>query len=386
MVKVLIIVFLNILFLTNNFAQDRKELENKRKRIIEQIEKTNAHLKTTKNKKSSTLADLRAIENQLKNRKNLISTLQDEIKTTEVELDQLLKRQDSLKNVSQEIKTNYKHLLRKSYLTKLSNSKWSYLLSSRNINDMFLRWRYLQQFEKYSDSKLSELSYISEQISLDSDELNLEKEARLKLLDETESQKKKLANEQKTKDRIVKNLSKKEKELLAQLNKKKKEREKLNQEIEAIILAELSKHKHEEDAFNTSVSGASKGKIPWPVKQGKVVEKFGEQPHPTIKNIKITNNGIDIVSSNSQKVYAVMDGEVVGVTKIPGYDLMCIIKHGDLYSVYSKMTSAKIKKADKVTQGQEIGITRMNTNKSELHFELWKGKTKVDPEKWLVRK
>ncbi|MEZ4906564.1 MAG: M23 family metallopeptidase [Saprospiraceae bacterium] len=59
---------------------------------------------------------------------------------------------------------------------------------------------------------------------------------------------------------------------------------------------------------------------------------------------------------------------------------MAIIKHGDYYTVYSKMENVTISKGDKVKNGQEIGILGGN---GEFHFEVWKNKTVLDPENWL---
>jgi murein DD-endopeptidase MepM/ murein hydrolase activator NlpD len=66
---------------------------------------------------------------------------------------------------------------------------------------------------------------------------------------------------------------------------------------------------------------------------------------------------------------------------------MLIIQHGSYFTVYSKLDEVTVDKGDKVKKGSTIGYTLAEDNgKSQLHFELWKDKTKQDPEKWLVRK
>ena len=384
--KKIFLIFLILLQCSLIAAQSRSSLEKQRNDIIKKIEETNQILKKTKDKKKSNTIELKAIEKQIENRKELIKNINSQKSVAEKNLAQLSSKNDSLLLLSENITKQYQKLLHTNYLTKLSNSKISYLLSSESINDLFLRWRYLAQFEDFTNNKLLELEQLSIEIDSSKIKINQEKEGYELLISDAMSQSGKLGEELKTKDKIVKNLQKEESRLTQVLAKNKKERERLNNEIEAIIIAELSKPKDTESSFNTNVSGTAKGKIPWPVEKGFISSKFGEQPHPTIKNIKITNNGIDISSANEQKVMAVMDGEVIGVTQLPGYNTMCIIKHGDLYSVYSKMKSANVQKKQNVKKGDFIGLTDTEDGHAILHFELWRDKTKVDPEIWLVKK
>ena len=63
---------------------------------------------------------------------------------------------------------------------------------------------------------------------------------------------------------------------------------------------------------------------------------------------------------------------------------MVIIRHGSYYSVYSKLDQVNISKGQKIKRGQKIGnIVAGDDGNAELHFELWKDKTKLDPQKWF---
>ena len=46
----------------------------------------------------------------------------------------------------------------------------------------------------------------------------------------------------------------------------------------------------------------NKGKLPWPVLRGVVIQKFGTQPHPVVKTAKIKSNGIVIATPKFEKV------------------------------------------------------------------------------------
>ncbi|MBK8625663.1 MAG: hypothetical protein IPN86_08950 [Saprospiraceae bacterium] len=52
--------------------------------------------------------------------------------------------------------------------------------------------------------------------------------------------------------------------------------------------------------------------LSYPVSKGKITARFGTHPHPTIKNVEISNNGVDFTLPSGDNVTCVYDGEVVG--------------------------------------------------------------------------
>jgi len=384
-----------LIILVNNLisGQSRKELEKQRMDIIREIEKTSKALENKKKDKEKNITKLKALEQQVVSRKKLINNLQSEVKLNENLITQNANKIEALREKHKELKTQYSSILRRSYLSKLSNSKWSYLLSSENLNNLVIRWRYIHQFDNYTKQKLEEINTITGEISQKNEEIEKTKKQNLNTLQETSKNIVVLEKEQKEKDALVKKLSKEEKNLSVSLKKREKERENLNASIEKIIIAELAKSKVKEKGDVAVVkkkeidnSGFSKnqGALNWPVSKGKITGKFGTHAHPTIKNIQISNNGVDFTLPAADVVECVYDGEVVGVTSIPGFKNMVIIRHGSYYSVYSKLDQVNISKGQKIKRGQKIGEVQVGEEGiAELHFELWKDKVKLDPQKWF---
>lgn len=373
--------FLILLSCNSLMAQSRTQLEEERSRIIKQIEQTSKNLEKTESNKKATLDDLKVIENQIKNRKQLIKNIQDQLKSADqaiasnsgkiVALDQDMDRLDE----------QYNQLARNMYLRELAGNKWAYVFSASSVNDAFLRWRYSKQFEAFAKQKTEQVSTLKVDINDKTNTILEEKEYVKKLLVDEKKNYSKLEQDQKKKDKILSKLKKEESSLKKDLNKKKKEREKLNNEIEKIILAELSKNKSK--ATEKVTADIKNKKLAWPAK-GYITGKFGNQAHPTIKNVRINNNGIDIKCAKSAPVSAVAEGKVISITSIPGYDNMIILQHGSYYSVYSKLSHIIVKKDEILQPGQTIGRLK-NIDAPELHFEFWKGKTKLDPAKWLKK-
>lgn len=376
-------------------SQSRKDLEKQRLKIIKDIEKTSKELERTKQTKEKNLTQLKALEQQMDSRKKLISNLEAEVKLNEKTIASNTETIEVLKKRHNTLKDQYSTLLRSSYLKKMTNSKWSYLLSSENLNNLMLRWRYMHQFDHFTKQKVEEIKTITGEIQSKNEEIEKTKVQNLTNLDATSKNIVILEKEQKEKDQIVQKLSKEEEKLKVSLKKREKERENLNASIERVILAELSKAKEKEkgDAavvkkkeIDNSGFSKNKGALSWPVSKGKITGKFGTHPHPTIKGIDVSNNGVDFTLPSGDKVECVYDGEVVGVTTIPGFKNMVIIKHGSYYSVYSKLDNVNVSKGQKIKRGQSIGqVTTDEDGKAELHFELWKDKAKLDPQKWFNR-
>ena len=129
----------------------------------------------------------------------------------------------------------------------------------------------------------------------------------------------------------------------------------------------------------------AKGRLPYPAK-GKIVKKFGRQQHPDLKHVVTDNPGIDIETSPGAKVKSVFGGYVSDIFRLPGYNTIIMIRHGNYLTIYANLGSIAVKKGDQVIQGQEIGTVFVDpddSSRSVLHFEVRNERSKEDPEQWI---
>jgi septal ring factor EnvC (AmiA/AmiB activator) len=210
-------------------------------------------------------------------------------------------------------------------------------------------------------------------------------------IDQLEVEKK----DKKTTIRILKNSEKKfKKELQEQQNAAKE----LDVKIRKIIEEEIRKAREN----NNKKSGVSltpetkklsdnflenKGILPWPLDKGIIVQKFGKQKHAIFNNIETYNNGIDIATEINETVRAVFDGKVSRIFLIKGEGKVILINHGEYFSVYSGLKEVIVQTEEKVYAKQKIGtvISDEDKQKTELHFEIWKGYDKQNPSDWLFK-
>jgi len=140
-----------------------------------------------------------------------------------------------------------------------------------------------------------------------------------------------------------------------------------------------------EDFALSGSFASNKGRLPSPVDKGSIISSFGEHPHPEFQNIKVKNNGIDILSSPGAPVKSVFEGEVSSTMFIANLNYVVIVRHGDYLTVYSNLNNITVKKGDKIKTRQVLGTaaTEENGTKSRLHYEMWMGTILLNPSVWL---
>ena len=133
--------------------------------------------------------------------------------------------------------------------------------------------------------------------------------------------------------------------------------------------------------FDTAI-----GSLPWPVRNGVVAQKFGSIQDKDLK-IVTTNNGIDITVPANTQVRAVSGGKVVQIAFLPTFGNIVIIRHPKSYlTVYANLGQLHVVKDDLIKSQQLVGLSgKMTEGGSVVHFEIWKGRVKHNPEKWLRR-
>ncbi len=397
------------------FAQSKKELEDKRKKLIRDIEMTGKMLKKTTQTKESTYDRYIALQNQIERRENLIETLGNEIAAAERNIEKNDGVIASLNRDIEKMQTEYGRTIRSAYRRKTLSNPLLYILSAESLNQAFRRWLFLRKYDEFRRKQADAIAFTKEMLAKKVASLEDTRREKENLLISMRSQKTMLTVEMVNKNDLLKTLAQDETRLKSDLQKKQAAHEALNQAIERIIQEEVRKRVEESrrtkpattvrpstptastgnsaaesaavmEEDNTSRSFSSRrGQLPWPVEDGFISRSFGRQKHPTLKNIEITNNGIDIRTDESAAVRAVFEGRVAGVQFIPGHDYTVIIQHGNYYTVYSNLGETSVAKGDMVKSRQQIGRVSNNTitGTSELHFELWNQKERVNPAGWI---
>jgi murein DD-endopeptidase MepM/ murein hydrolase activator NlpD len=194
----------------------------------------------------------------------------------------------------------------------------------------------------------------------------------------------------KGKTKLIAQLTKNEASLRKEMTARKQSIKKLDGLIANLIKIELETEKKiasgQKERANelTGKFENQMRKLSWPVKTGFISLRFGLQRDPILKNVSINNTGIDIQTQRDENVAVVFEGEVRVKAFVPGQNNVVIIKHGNYYTVYSKLKSVEVKQGQVLRTGDLIGkVQTNNAGITQLHFEVWRDKKKLDPERWL---
>ncbi len=380
------------------FSQERQLLEERRKKLILDIQKAEELLTDTKKNKETTLLRYNTLQGQIKKRKELIRTLQEEVNLADGSLTQLHSVIQSLQSDIDKLYREYGQMARVAYRQKLTLGRILFLFSAHSLNDAFRRWQYLKQYDHYREKQAHLISETQSTLISQLHELETRKKEKQSLLENANWQTGRLATELDEKDKLLKSLKTYEDSLMAELKKKRQAHEQLNSAIEKVIRDEMAKARKAErkDETNTVSNAAAeassgfegvKGRLGWPVQNGTITGYFGRQEHPSLSGVYLTNNGIDIRTELDASVLCIFQGEVVGVQFIPGYSsYMAIIRHGSYYTVYSNLEEVSVKRGQTVKAKEVIGKVRTDpkTSAAEVHFEVWQEKNRMNPLDWLA--
>jgi septal ring factor EnvC (AmiA/AmiB activator) len=131
---------------------------------------------------------------------------------------------------------------------------------------------------------------------------------------------------------------------------------------------------------------SNRGRLPWPVEKGFIAGRFGVHPHPVETRVMVENNGVSIRTGDGAVARAVFEGTVTNVFQIPGAGWNILIAHGNYFTVYSGLSSTRVRKGDQVHTKQAIGTVGLNDEGDNvINFQIWKGASKMDPEGWIAR-
>jgi murein DD-endopeptidase MepM/ murein hydrolase activator NlpD len=134
------------------------------------------------------------------------------------------------------------------------------------------------------------------------------------------------------------------------------------------------------DSTKSAEATGSLPKFRWPA-NGRIISAYG----PTTNGQQ--NDGINIAVPENTPVKAAEDGVVAYAgSELKGYGNLVLVRHPNGYvTAYAHAKELLVKRGDQVKRGQVIARSGQsgNVNAPQLHFEIRKGASPLDPTKFL---
>ena len=396
----LILAFLLSALLVHAQKSTQKQLEEKKADIKKELKEINALLFTNKQTKAAVFSDVENLSYKIERKQELIKLTNQQINLLNQEIEDNSKFIEKLEKDLFEVKEAYKEMILKSFKSKSGKNRLMFILSSETFFQAFKRTQYIKQYSLFRKNQAKKIGLISAELKEIKKELLYKRDWKQGLLTKNRSTQKTLESEKKEAKNIISKLRNKEKKYKRNIIAKEKESQKIDKQIDKLIreaIARSNKNKSSKNSkgFNLTPEAKAlakkfelnKGKLPWPVSRGVVIQKFGTQPHPVVKTAKIKSNGIVIATEKSQKVKTVFEGSVLSVLQFRGSNPTVLVQHGNYITAYKNLSKVFVSKGDKVSSNQYIGevFTNSSTGKSSIQFSIFQKTTPLNPLLWILK-
>ena len=401
-------------------GKSKKQLQNEINSLQKEISTANQLLKKTKKDKEMTLNEVSILDNKIKQREQLITTYNEQIALLDEEITSGQKNIKTLNSDLSKLQKEYAKMIVFANKNRSHYDRLGFIFASKDFNQAFRRLRYIREFSDTRKTKMNQIASIERQISSEVEASQQAREEQAALLKDEKTQQEALQKEKKDLNGQVAKLKKKEGSIQQDIKNKQQQAKKLQKAIDDIIAEEIRKanaeaeRKRKEEAKKNAGKGKTsttttpkekgmaltpaektlstnfvnnKGRLPWPVERGVISSSYGKHTSVVSDKVTVTNNGIDIATTENAQARAVFEGEVASVTKLTGANTVVIIRHGEYFTVYSNLENVTVKRGDMVKTKQNLGMvhTSKTENKTELHFELLKETARQNPANWLSK-
>ena len=409
-IKIYVPILIFFLSVFSVFGQTRKQLELQRKKLNKEIKQVNRLLFNEKKKGKNALEALKDINKKIEVRSKLISTINAEASILSKEISLNEAKLKSLKKKLTELKRDYADMIFKSYKSKSKQSRTMFLLSSQNFYQAYKRLEYMKQYTYFRKNQGEEIVKSTDFVQKMNDSLFFQKNVKDTLIFSQEQQKKQIEADKISQEKLLTSIKKKEGKYKRALQNKIKEEKRVVAKIDKIIRDEIaranriaaqnlnlkdkSKSVKKNEFILTPEAKAlavkfelNKGKLPWPVTEGIVVRKFGQQPHPSFPGITVNGTGLHIVTKQGSNAKSIFNGKVLNVLVNSEGRRNVLVQHGNYISSYNNLEKIYVKKGSVLKTGQKIGqiFTDKVSKKTKLVFVLFKNTTRLNPSSWILR-
>ena len=427
------------------FPQNSKKVKALKKQQIElqnTIKKSKAELNRTKQQVKAGQQNIHYIGVQLNNRLDQIVSLEKEIDALDSLAIELQGRIREKETELKEKREKLKFAMRYARTQRGHTSSLVFILSARNVKQMFRRSRYAREYVTFEHNLGEQILRKQSELLEEQNRLLKTKSRKSTLVKEVMLQRKDLGAQQVQQKKKVEGLKKQESGLTGKIAEQQKQLNALNKKIDDLIAYEIeqarkaaeaaarkkaaeeaARKKAAEEAARKKAGGKSapatksatkpadkpaparpatwltaedrqlngtfeqnRGRLPVPITgQYMIGNHFGTYTVPGLKNVQLENKGTNYVGRSGARARSIFTGEVTAVFQFGG-SRNVLIRHGSYISVYCNLSSVTVTKGQKVNAKDIIGtVADDGTGRCVLHFQLRKETAKLNPEHWIGR-
>ena len=399
----LALVLFTLMLNFSGFSQSKKqlELEERRRELTREIQQIGALLFEGKKEQKSVLSVVEDLDFKIKVRNDLISITNQQANLLTREINSNQTKISKLRARLKSLKADYAKMVVRSYKSRADKNKLMFLLSSTNFQQAYKRLQYIKQYADYQKRQADLIKTETAKMQQLNIALVTQKKSKQTLIEENRIAKSILDQERAQQNVLINDIKSNLSKFTAQLKFKQRESNKIDKEIKKIIREAIAASNKKagksskskvfsltpEQKILAANFTSNKGKLPWPVANGVVKLRYGNNPSPIDRSLTIKSNGVRIATNKGEEVRAVFEGVVQGIMTPKNGNNTIMVRHGNYITVYKNLSKFYVQKGDKVKTKQVIGevITNKASGETILSFGIYKDSAIQNPSQWIYR-
>ena len=410
----------------------RTEQRDTKREIAETSKKITANTRET----SRQLTRLNTLSGEIATTTREISRMQHGVDSLDGRIAATADSIASLQTRVETLRQTYAKALRSTQGSNGAMNTLAFIFSSETFSNAWQRVRYLRRFGQWRRNQTERIMRTADSLELRRQGLDTLRRERSVAVARMSISQRQLEAQRKETDQLVGKLRSEGSSLKALLKEKERKARALDRELDKLIAEEQRRREQEQreaerrerearrkarqnkpaktstetaTATNTSRPSKSrpeaptsvaaadraltgsfesnKGRLLFPVAgRYRIVRGFGRQKHPELEHVETDNSGIDIEAVGGGKARAVFKGRVSEIFKQPGYGTIIMVRHGNYLTIYANLSQIDVAKGQEIQAGQSLGTIYPDPDEDDrsiLHFELRKERTKLNPLLWV---
>lgn len=374
---------------TLSAADTVKSLKKKQAELQKQMNTTNQMIQQTKKDQKATVNKLSLLNENIKTQKQLITTIGQEIDALDRQIANNTKQRGELQKELERLKADYAQLIRESHYAQLQQQPLLYIISSENFQQLLKRVQFLERFAETKSEQARRIQEKTAQLNEKNTQLRSNLSNKQTSMRAQQREQDNLARDERRQQAMLAQLKQQEKNLGVKLQKQQKQAKQLDNRINELIRKQAEQQAKKgitkEQQLVQGDFEKNKGRLPWPIERGHISGQFGKHKHPVHERVIVDNKGIYLQTPQGGDARAVYKGEVTSCFMM-GNTYAVIIQHGNYRTVYAGLSNLYVKAGQKVETKQKIGRIYTDPeqdNKTELYFQIYKGRDILNPSSWI---
>lgn len=217
-----------------------RNLKSQNEKLQRQLKESEKLLNTTRRDIGTQLNNLAVLNSQVQEQQLYVNSIADEVGSLGNDLATLERQLTLLQTDLAACKERYRRAMLYLFRNRTAQSKWMFLLSSKNFRQLFRRMRYVSEYGKFQTMQAAMIRQKEQAVRLKQAEIRHLKGEKDRLLAEGKEQTRQLNSKKAQQQSVVNDLNKRQTELQANIRRQRNQQAQLTKKIDALVQQEIA--------------------------------------------------------------------------------------------------------------------------------------------------